>query len=140
MTKKLWINLPVKDIVKSKEFFAKLGFAFNQEYGNSVRSACLIIGEEKINVMLFEEDTFKDFTKNDVPADGKTTEVLFSIDMESREAVDEIAEKVWEAGGRIFGEPAEIQGWIYGCGFADLDGHRWNVMKMDFSKMPQQVS
>ena len=32
--------------------------------------------------------------------------------------------------------PAESQGWMYGCAFADPDGHRWNVLYMDMSKMP----
>ena len=63
--------------------------------------------------------------------------MMISFDAESREEVDEMARKVFEAGGNIFGEPAEIQGWMYGFAFTDLDGHRWNQLYMDFSKMPQ---
>jgi len=61
---------------------------------------------------------------------------LISIDAESREEVDEWAKKVTAAGGNVFAQPAENQGWMYGCAFADLDGHRWNVLYMDMSKMP----
>jgi len=136
MIKELWINLPVKDVGKAKDFWGKLGFSFEGECGNSNDSARLVIGEKNVNVMLFAEETFKSFTKNEIPAAGQTTEALFSIDAESREEVNEMAKKIWEAGGTIFSEPEEIQGWMYGCGFADLDGHRWNVMQMDFSKMP----
>ena len=65
------------------------------------------------------------------------SEVLISFDAESREEVDETARKVFEAGGTVFSKLAEIQGWMYGFAFADLDGHRWNMVFMDFSKLPQ---
>ncbi len=138
MTKKVWLNLPVKDLNKSKEFFAKLGFSFDTEHGNSDDSGCFMVGEDKFHVLLFPENTFKGFTKNELADTSKTTEVLISFDAESREEVDEMASKVFEAGGKVYGGPGEMQGWMYGCGFADLDGHRWNVLYMDFSKMPKQ--
>lgn len=67
----------------------------------------------------------------------QSTEVLLSIDAESREEVDEMVKKAVKAGGIIFSEPQADQGWMYGAGFADLDGHRWNVLFMDTSKMPK---
>ncbi len=137
MTKDLWINLPVKDLAKSKEFFTKLGFSFNTKYGNTDISAGLIIGNKSMVVMLFAESTFEKFTKNKITDTKQSTEVLFSIDAESREEVDELAKKVVKAGGTIYGEPGENQGWMYGCGFCDLDGHRWNILYMDMSKMPK---
>jgi hypothetical protein len=63
------------------------------------------------------------------------TKVLLSIDAESKAEVDELTKKATKAGGTVFGEPAEHQGWRYGCGFTDLDGHRWNVLYMGMSKM-----
>ncbi len=137
MTKKVWLNLPVKDLNKSKEFFAQLGFSFDTEHGNSDHSGCFMVGEDKFHVLLFPENTFKGFTKNELTDPAKTTEVLISLGAESREEVDEMARKAFEAGGTIYGEPGETQGWMYGCGFADLDGHRWNALYMDFSKMPK---
>jgi predicted lactoylglutathione lyase len=135
MTKGAWVNLPVKDVGKSKEFFGKLGFSFDEKR-SSDEMAILWVGESKTHVLLFSEKTFKSFTQNELADTGKATEVLISVDAESREEVDQMARKVFEAGGKIFGEPGEIQGWMYGCGFADLDGHRWNVLYMDFSRMP----
>ena len=87
--------------------------------------------------MLFNQDQFTSFTRATIADTGAGTEVLFSIDAESRGEVDELAEKAEAAGGTIFGKPSEIQGWMYGCGFTDLDGHRWNVLHMDMSKMPK---
>ncbi|MFF2448196.1 VOC family protein [Neobacillus sp. NPDC058068] len=137
MTKQFWINLPVKDINKSKEFYAKLGFTINTQHGNSDQ-AQLIIGDNNAVVMLFPDSTFKNFTQHELVDTKQATEVLLSIDAESREEVDEMAKKAAMAGGTIFGEPAANQGWMYGCGFADLDGHRWNVLYMDLSKMPKE--
>jgi uncharacterized protein len=135
MTKDIWLNLPVKDINKSKEFFAKLGFSFTQ-YGNSDDSVGILIGEKNVVVMLFSEATFHFFTKNEVADTAKCTEVLFSLSAESRKEVDEMAKKVTAAGGTVFSKPSEHQDWMYGCGFADLDGHRWNVLYMDMNSMP----
>lgn len=133
MTKKLWLNLPVKDLVKSKEFFRQLGFSFETKYGNTENSACFVVGDNNFHVMLFPETTFKGFTQSEIWDAKVSAEMLISIDAESREAVDEMAKKTWEAGGTIFCAPGEVQGWMYGYGFADLDGHRWNVLYMDLA-------
>jgi len=137
MTKELWINLPVKDVNKAREFFITLGFTLNPHYGNSAESASFFVGSKNIVVMLFAEPAFKNFTRHAVADTKQATEVLLSIDAESRVEVDELAQKAAKAGGAVFSEPAEHQGWMYGCGFADLDGHRWNVLYMDMSKMPK---
>lgn len=134
MTKQIWLNLPVKDVAKAKDFFWKIGFSFNEQH-DTPSSTCMIVGETHFVVMLFEETLFSSFSQNPLTDTNSSSEVLISIDAESKEEVDELAEKVREAGGAIFSEPAESQGWMYGFGFADLDGHRWNVLYMDFSKL-----
>ncbi|WP_404452282.1 VOC family protein [Virgibacillus necropolis] len=134
MTRQFWINLPVKDIDKSKDFFAKLGFSVNKQNSNQ---AALVIGDKNAPVMLFQELAFKNIIRNEIVDTNQASEVLLSIDAASKEEVDELTKKVVNAGGSIFEEPAEHHGWMYGCGFADLDGHRWNVLYMDMSKMPK---
>ncbi|ABQ04741.1 VOC family protein [Flavobacterium johnsoniae] len=134
MTKQIWLNLPVKNVAKAKDFFWKIGFSFNEQH-DTPSSTCMVVGENHFVVMLFEEILFSGFSQNDVTDTKLSSEVLISIDAESREEVDELAKKVQEAGGNVFAEPAESQGWMYGFGFADLDGHRWNVLFMDFSKL-----
>ncbi|MFN0083507.1 MAG: SRPBCC domain-containing protein [Ferruginibacter sp.] len=136
--KEIWINLPVKDLTKSKVFFKALGFTQNTTHGNTNENACFVVGEKNVAVMLFPEAVFKTFTRHEVSDTRMATEVLLSIDAETREEVDNLAASAAAAGGNVFGEPAEIRGWMYGCGFTDLDGHRWNVLHMDKSKMPQQ--
>ncbi|MNO71416.1 Glyoxalase-like domain protein [compost metagenome] len=136
MVKEMWINLPVKELRKSREFFGKLGMAFHPRHENSDEAAGLIVGDKSVMVMLFPEDTFKSFTGHEIADTQLGTEVLLSIDAESREEVDEWVKKVVQAGGTIFKAPSG-EGWLYGAGFADLDGHRWNVLYMDMSQMPQ---
>lgn len=135
MSKQLWLNLPVKDLKKSRDFFATLGFSFNPQHENSEDAVSLIVGDNQVIVMLFPETTFKSFTRNAVADANQATEVLISIGAASRDEVDEIAMKAEQAGGTVFGKPGEHGGWMYGCGFADLDGHRWNVLYMDMSKL-----
>ncbi|MBC7450715.1 MAG: extradiol dioxygenase [Cytophagales bacterium] len=136
MTKEFWINLPVKSTAKSKAFFASLGFSFNEQRSNDVM-LCMIVGEKKLYVNMFVEPMFKGFVQHEITDTNKSTEVLFSIDAETREEVDAFAKKAEAAGGIVFGKPSDVQGWMYGCGFTDLDGHRWNVLYMDMSKMPK---
>ena len=137
MAKDFWLNLPVKDITKSKAFFADLGFKFNPQY-QSDNSASLLLGEKNIVVMLFEEPTFRGFTSNAIADTQQGTEVLLSFDAQSKEEVDEIIQKVLDAGGTSNHKPTEMTGWMYGCVFTDIDGHRWNILHMDMSKMPQR--
>ena len=134
MTNQIWLNLPVKNIEKSKQFFLSIGFSFNEEYSND-HSACMLVGDKNFVVMLFEESMFGKFVQNSITDTQTHSEMLISIDAESRQEVEELAQKVDEAGGVVFAKPAENQGWMYGCGFSDLDGHRWNVLFMDYSKL-----
>jgi hypothetical protein len=136
MTKQIWLNLPVKDALKSKDFYSKIGFKFLDER-TTPDSACMLVGEGNFVVMLFAENMFQNFIQHQITDTKQSSEFLISIDAESREEVDTIAQNAKAAGGIVFAEPAENQGWMYGCGFCDLDGHRWNVLYMDFSKMPQ---
>lgn len=130
--KQFWLNLPVKDIAQSKAFFSHLGFRFNEQHSGP-NSLCMLMGEYNVVVMLFDEATFQGFTQNAVA--NQASEVLLSIDAQSKEEVDEMVRKAIEAGGCSNHKPQEMQGPMYGCVFADLDGHRWNVLYMDMSKM-----
>jgi uncharacterized protein len=134
MTNQIWLNLPVKNIEKSKQFFSSIGFSFNEDYSNE-NSACMLVGDKNFVVMLFEETMFASFVQNTIANAQTYSEMLISIDAESRQEVEELAQKVDEAGGVVFAKPSENQAWMYGCGFSDLDGHRWNVLFMDYSKL-----
>lgn len=135
MASKVFINLPIKNLQRSVDFFTKLGFDFNPQFTDE-SATCMIISEN-IFVMLIVEERFKDFTKKEIADASKTTEVLIAIDAESKEAVDDIVNKAIEAGGSKYMEPQD-HGWMYYNSFADLDGHQWEITFMDMTQMPQE--
>jgi predicted lactoylglutathione lyase len=137
MAQDVWLNLPVKDLDRSIRFFTEIGFARNPGPGNSEQSASFTIGDKKVVLMLFAQDVFSGFAGNALSNTTKGTEVLFSLGADSRDQVDDIAKRAKSAGGAVFGEPRQSNGFMYGCGFCDPDGHRWNVLFMDPDKMPK---
>ncbi|SFT09373.1 VOC family protein [Paenibacillus sp. BC26] len=133
MSQEIWINLPVKDVERSTAFFNEIGFnAVN--VGNE--RAHLAIGQTTI--LLFPNEEFEKFTGSKTAETSHSAEVIFSISADSRDEIDAFIQKVEFAGGSIFGKPSDIDGWMYGAGFADPDGHRWNLLYMDKSKMPKR--
>jgi uncharacterized protein len=134
MATKIFVNLPVKDLPKSKEFFGKLGFSFNPQFTDD-KAACLVIGDN-IFAMLLTEPFFKTFTKKDIADASKSTEAIIALDAQSRQQVDEIVKKAVEVGGSIYRD-AEDHGWMYGKSFADLDGHQWEILFMDEAAIPK---
>jgi predicted lactoylglutathione lyase len=137
MATKIFVNLPVRDLERSKEFFSKIGFSFNPQFTND-KAACMVIGEN-IYAMLLVEEMFETFTKKEISDAQKTTEVLLAVDADSRDKVNEMVRKAVEAGGSTY-RNAEDHGWMYEHSFADLDGHQWEVLYMDESKMPERMS
>ncbi|WKA53029.1 VOC family protein [Planococcus shixiaomingii] len=129
MAKECWINLPVKDLQKSKSFFSALGFTLNERFSDSEEMAGIVVGDHSVMVMLFPEETFQSFTNNSLTDTSSSTEVLLSISADTREEVNEMISKVESAGGTVFAGPGERNG-MYGAGFCDVDGHRWNLLIM----------
>jgi uncharacterized protein len=132
LTTKIFINLPIKDLNKTIEFFIKLGFKFNPQFTDE-NATCMIVGED-IFVMLLVEKFFKTFTKKQISDTSKNTEVIVALSVEGRENVDQMINKAIEAGGRESREPQD-HGWMYERGFEDIDGHLWEIIYMDESAL-----
>ena len=128
MATKIFVNLPVKDLNKSIEFFTKLGFSFNQQFTDET-ATCMIVTDD-IFVMLLTVEKFKTFTPNEICDAKKYTEVLVCLSLESRPRVDEMVRKAVVAGGATYNEPQD-HGFMYGRGFQDLDGHIWELIYME---------
>lgn len=136
MAKQIFVNLPVKDLSKTIEFFTKLGFKFNPEFTDE-NATCMIIGQN-IFAMLLVEKFFKSFIINKEISDArKNTEVLLAASVESRVEVDEMIKKAVEAGGKEYRQLQDY-GWMYGRSFEDLDSHIWEIFYMDESKKPKK--
>ncbi|MTW11571.1 glyoxalase/bleomycin resistance/extradiol dioxygenase family protein [Pseudoduganella eburnea] len=128
MNKQIFVNLPVKNLEKSKAFFAALGYTFNPQFTNE-NAASMVIHEDSIYAMLLAEDFFRNFTGKPIVNAHEATEVLVCLSCESREEVDELVRKAVAAGGKTPREPQD-HGFMYAHGFEDLDGHTWELVHM----------
>jgi uncharacterized protein len=135
MATKIFVNLPVKDLNRTVQFFTKLGFTFNPQFTDE-NATCMIIGED-IYVMLLIERFFKTFTKKEICDVAKDAEVIVALSAESREKVDQIMNRVLEAGGKESRDPQD-HGWMYGRNFQDIDGHLWEIIYMNETALQKE--
>lgn len=128
MSRQIFVNLPIKNLKKSVEFFTQLGFTFNQQFTDE-NATCMIVTRD-IFVMLLLKPFFQSFTQKLICDTRSSSEVILSLSAESRQAVDEFVEKALAAGAVIVNEPKDM-GTMYSRDFSDLDGHMWEVIWMD---------
>ena len=128
IAQKMFVNVPVRDLRKSMNFFGKLGFTFDAQFTDET-AACMTVSED-IYVMLLTETKFKTFTPKQICDATKSTEVLVCLSSASRDEVNEMVRKAVAAGGTTYQEP-EDHGVMYGHGFQDLDGHIWELAFME---------
>jgi hypothetical protein len=137
MARKLFVNVAVKDLDRSVDFFTKLGFSFDARFTDE-SATCMLVGEDAF-VMLLVESRFKDFTKKELADSTTQTEAILALSAESREDVDDLADNALEAGGSPANDPMEMD-FMYGRSFYDPDGHLWEVFWMDPSAMEQAAA
>lgn len=136
MPRQIFVNLPVKDVARTRAFFTALGFEFNPQFSND-QGLCMLIGEGS-SAMLLAESFFQGFTKKPVSDATKSTEVLVALSCDSVAEVDALVAKALAAGGRA---PVERKdhGFMVQHGFEDPDGHQWEVFWMDPNAAPPQA-
>jgi predicted lactoylglutathione lyase len=130
----IFVNLPIKDLNKTVDFFTKLGFEFNPQFTDE-KATCMIIGPN-IFAMLLVEEYFQTFIDKEISDPSKTTEVILALSAESREQVDEIVNKALAAGGKPAKDPID-HGFMYSWSFQDIDDHLWELVYMDPSTIEQ---
>lgn len=128
MPRQIFVNLPVRDLERSKAFFSALGFAFNAQFTDE-KAACLVIEKDSIYAMLITEAYFKTFTPKPIADARQTTEVLLALSCASDQEVDGLVAKAAASGGKAFGEPKD-HGFMYYRAFEDPDGHVWELLHM----------
>jgi len=136
MARKIFVNLPIRDMERSKAFFTALGFSFNPQFTND-QGACMVIGED-IYAMLLVTPFFQTFTRKPVADARESTEVLLALSCDSRGEVDELVRKALAAGGSA-PNPPQDHGFMYQHGFEDPDGHVWELVWMDPAAAPPQA-
>lgn len=136
MVKQIFVNLPVKNLDKTIEFFTRLGFKFNPKFTNE-NATCMVIGENMF-AMLLAEKFFKSFITKEIADAKKSTEVLLALSFGSRKEVDGMIGNAMKAGAKEQ-KQAQDHGWMYSRSFEDIDGHIWEIFCMDERKMPEEM-
>ena len=126
--RQIYVNLAVKDLSKSMEFFSTLGFSFNPQFTDD-KAACMVVSGDA-SVMLLSEPFFRGFTRREPCDTSRANEALLALSCESRAEVDAMVRKAIDAGGSHAMDPMD-HGFMYGWSFYDVDGHHWEVLWMD---------
>lgn len=136
MPKQIFINLAVKDLQKSMDFYTALGFTNNPQFSDE-NGKCMVWCEN-IFLMILSHEKFAQFTTKPI-ADTKTNIAgIFSMSVDSVEEMNSIISNGLKAGGI---EPTEMKdyGFMQQRSIEDFDGHTWEVFYMDITKFPQQA-
>jgi predicted lactoylglutathione lyase len=134
MSTKIFVNVAVKDLKRSMEFWKAVGYSFNPHFTDDT-AACLVFGDDAY-AMLLTHDKFREFSPNPICDTSKYTEVLIALSCESKEDVAEKAKRALAAGAKRFTEPKDY-GFMVQDSFQDPDGHVWELIYMDPSAVPQ---
>ncbi|MCD6012058.1 MAG: glyoxalase [Flavipsychrobacter sp.] len=122
--KMIWANFSVQDVTRTSEFYKQLGFTPNNT-NNYPKLASFLFGDNEFVIHFFERGSQIDEYLTG-PQTG--SEIIFTLSAETEAEVKEWAERVKNAGGSIFKEAGRDEKGYYGFGFADPDGHRFNVL------------
>jgi predicted lactoylglutathione lyase len=134
MARKIFVNLAVADLERSVAFFSELGFSFDPRLTDET-ATCMIVSDEAF-VMLLQETRFSDFTKKHLADSRVQIEAILAVSAQSRDEVDELADKALAAGGSPAIDPIDEAGFMYSRSFHDPDGHQWELVWMDPSATP----
>ena len=130
----IYVNLPAADLERSREFFESVGFSADERFSDDTALALKI--SEGIYAMLLTHGKFSEFTSKPITDAANSTEVLVCLQVDSRDEVDQYVGAAVLSGGTEFREPQD-HGFMYGRSFADLDGHIWEFVYMDWSHAPE---
>ena len=132
----VWLNFAVKDLGTTRDFYSKLDhFNLNPDCpGGGEGLVSVVVGDDGLIVNFFPEAAFKGFINNEITDAGRT-ETCLSLGAMSVAEVDARLKQAIDAGATVFSKADYLGEAMYGAGFADPDGHRWNFLYMDPAKM-----
>jgi uncharacterized protein len=134
MATKIFVNLPVKDLKKSMDFFRAIGYTFNPQFTDDT-AACMVISED-IYAMLLTHAKYKEFVKKEIADATKTSEVILALSVDDKDAVNSTMTKAL-AGGATEPRAAQDHGFMFLRTFEDPDGHIWEIFWMDENAVPK---
>lgn len=137
MAKQIFINVAVKDVQKSMDFYTAMGFTNNPQFSDD--SGKCMVWSDAIFLMILSHEKFSNFTTKPIADTKSTIAGLFSLSLDSFEDVNQMVDNGLKAGGI---EPTEMRdyGFMKQRTIEDFDGHTWEIFFMDMSKFPTEVA
>ncbi len=136
MSKQIFINLAVKNLQKSMDFYTALGFKNNPQFSDE--TAKCLVWSENIFVMIMTHEKFASFATKPIADTKSNLAGLFSLSVENVDEINKIVTNGLNAGGI---EPCEMKdyGFMQQRTIEDFDGHTWEIFFMDMSKFPKEI-
>ena len=139
MSKMIFINLPVTDLDRSKQFYEAIGARNEPKFTND--KAAMMVFSETITVMLLKHDFYSTFTGKPIADAHRSSQVLLALSADSPTEVDGMVEKAGTSGGVTDpGPKQDMGGMMYERSFEDPDGHHWEAVWMDPKAAEQGAS
>ncbi len=135
MPKQIFVNLPIRDLARSKAFYEAIGAVANPQFSDDT-SACMVLSDT-IYVMLLTHPKWATFTRKPISDAHAASEVMLALSADDRQAVDAMVAAAAATGGKPDVNAIQDLGFMYGRSFEDPDGHVWETFFMDMSQMPQ---
>ncbi|MBZ9677649.1 VOC family protein [Mesorhizobium sp. ES1-1] len=132
MSKKIFVSLPVTNVNASRAFYESLGFKNDPRFPDE--TAAWMVWSEDINFMLLSQAKWRTLTTRPIPP-STSSEVMLALSLDSRDAVDAMANAAAANGGQADINPIEDHGFMYTRDLADPDGHAVGAMWMDAAAM-----
>jgi uncharacterized protein len=134
MAKQIFINLAVKDLQKSMDFYTALGFTNNPQFSDE--SGKCMVWCDNIFVMILTHEKFEKFATKPIADTKSALAALFSLSLDSLDEVNNMVNNGLKSGGI---EPHEMRdyGFMQQRTIEDFDGHTWEVFYMDMTKFPK---
>jgi predicted lactoylglutathione lyase len=129
MSKMIFVNLPVRDLAASTDFYVALGGKVNPQFSGDQSSSLML--SEAIGVMLLTHDHYRRFTQRPISDARRESQSLLALSVDSRDEVNATLARAIAAGGRADPNPVQDHGFMFGRSVEDPDGNVWEIMWMD---------
>ena len=134
--KQIFINLPVKDVLASMEFYQQLGFTVNPLFTFDDQKC--MVWSDQIFVMLQTLEMFKSGNKKEIADPRKNRIATFTLPVDSLDIMNELMGKGLKAGGTE-SIPMIDEGFMQVRNIEDLDGHNWGIICLDLDRFKQMT-
>jgi predicted lactoylglutathione lyase len=132
---KMFVNLPVNDLERSKAFYEAVGFTINPAFTDH-NAACVVIEEDHNFFMILTREYFQTFTELPIGDPKVNPSASVAIFLDSREEVDKAVTAGVAAGGSQPREATDY-GFMYQRPLDDPDGNSLEFGWMDAAAAAQ---